>query len=359
MSNVLNKSDFEKLKRLGSINSLVYVKNQLNADEVVLKISLSCKSLKCSYNLKKLTSLKVSFIEILNAVLTEKLGVQVKKDCSRLEGRIRQLCSQTHSKLKGLSGEAYNKLCNMVREFKVRQGELLSITEVESNLKKLKVENEALKEENISLLSRCESLYTELQKAVAQEKETQEKSQTVSVDLENLKKENSHLHQYLDKIEEQKRFENPGGKILEVKGRQQRRKLRELKTSVEKSLWFAKTLGLNLDSACFKDDNNENYKLDYSSKENPKSLKDLPDEEQEKVTCVLFLTDKFCRSDSVYHELTMTTGGDNLPRSYLNKQCKENRNQLCHITRTPGSEDGAQLSFQENLTNRIKLQLVS
>ena len=74
MSNVLNKSDFEKLKRLGSINSLVYVKNQLNADKVVLKISLSCKSLKCWYNLKKLTSLKVSFIEILNAVLTEKLA---------------------------------------------------------------------------------------------------------------------------------------------------------------------------------------------------------------------------------------------------------------------------------------------
>ena len=80
---------------------------------------------------------------------------------------IRRLCSQTHSKLKGLSGEAYNKLCNTVREFKVRQGELLSITEVESDLKKLKVENEALKEENISLLSRWESLYTELQKAVA------------------------------------------------------------------------------------------------------------------------------------------------------------------------------------------------
>ena len=247
----------------------------------------------------------------------------------------------------------------MVREFKVRQGELLSITEVESNLKKLKVENEALKEENISLLSSCESLYTELQKAVAQEKETQEKFQTVSVDLENLKKENSHLHQYLDKIEEQKRFANTGGKILEVKGRQQRRKLRELKTSVEKSLWFAKTLGLKLDSACFKDDNGENYKLDYSSKENPKSFKDLPDEEQEKVKCVLFLTDKFCISDSAYHELTMTTGGDNLPRSYLIKQSKENLNQLCHRTRTPGSADGAQLSFQEELTNRIKLQLVS
>ena len=39
MSDVLNKLDVQKLKRLGSINSLEYLKNKLNADEVVLKIS--------------------------------------------------------------------------------------------------------------------------------------------------------------------------------------------------------------------------------------------------------------------------------------------------------------------------------
>ena len=180
-------------------------------------------------------------------------------------------------------------------------------------MNELKKENEALKNENISLLNRCENLYTELQIAVAKERETQGKLQTLYADLENLKKQNSHLHQYLEKIEEQQSFENTRGKITEVKERQQRRKLQELKTSVAKSLWFAKTLGLNLDSACFKDDNGEIYKLDYCSKENPKSFKDLPDEEQEKVKCVLFLMDKFCISDSAYHELTMTTGGENMP----------------------------------------------
>ena len=324
----------------------------------MLKISLSCKSLKCWYDLKNFTSLKVSYIDILNAILTEQWGVQVEKDCCRLEGRIRRLCSETHSKLKGQSGEANNKVCNTVREFEVRQGELVRISEVERDLEELRKENEALKEENISLLTRGENLYSELQKAVAQERETQEKLQTVYADLENLRKQNSHLHLYLDKIEEQQRFENTTGKIIEVKDRQQCRKLRELKTSVEKALWFAKTLGLNLDSACFKDDKGENYKLDYSSEGNPKSFKDLSDKEQEKVKCVLFLTDKFCISDSAYHELTMTTGGENLPRSYLIKQCRENLNELCLITRTPGTADGAQLSFQEELSNRIKSQLV-
>lgn len=57
MSDVLNKSDVEKLKRLGSINSLEYLKNKINANEVVLKFSVSCKSLKCWNDLKNLTSL--------------------------------------------------------------------------------------------------------------------------------------------------------------------------------------------------------------------------------------------------------------------------------------------------------------
>jgi len=42
------------------------------------------------------------------------------------------------------------------------------------------------------------------------------------VDLQSLKNKNSYLHQYLDKIEKQKSFENTGGNIAEVRERQQR-----------------------------------------------------------------------------------------------------------------------------------------
>lgn len=48
----------------------------------------------------------------------------------------------------------------------------MKISDVERDLNELKKENEALKKENISLLNRCENLYTELQKAVAQKRET-------------------------------------------------------------------------------------------------------------------------------------------------------------------------------------------
>ena len=122
----------------------------------------------------------------------------------------------------------------------------------------------------------------------------------------------------------------------EAKERQQRRKLRKLKTAVEKSLWFAKTIVLNPSSASFTDDKAESYNVDYSSENTPKSFNELLEEEQEKVKSVLFPPDKFCITDAAYHELTLTSGGQDLPRSYLIKQCKENLNLLCHIGRTPG-----------------------
>lgn len=56
----------------------------------------------------------------------------------------------------------------------------------------------------------------------------------------------------------------------------------------------------------------------------------LSKEEKEKVEKVLFLLDKFCVGDMFYHEFSFVCDG--LPKSYLIKQCRENYNNLCHIT---------------------------
>ena len=45
---------------------------------------------------------------------------------------------------------------------------------------------------------------------------------------------------------------------------------------------------------------------------------------------------------------------DDLPRSYLVKQKRTQLNEMCHITSTPGDEEGAQVSFKELLKERIK-----
>ena len=227
-------------------------------------------------------------------------------------------------------------IASKVRHMEFLKSELVDIREVKNKLEQLKTEKENLEKENVRLHERCDQLYKELLEVEGVSKKAEEELKMTFVDQERLKKENAHLHQYLDKIEEQKQFATTGKKNPEAKERQQRRKLRKLKTAVEKSLWFAKTIVLNPSSASFTDDKAESYNVDYSSENTPKSFNELLEEEQEKVKSVLFLPDKFCITDAAYHELTLTSGGQDLPRSYLIKQCKENLNLLCHIGRTPG-----------------------
>ncbi|CAB4006367.1 Hypothetical predicted protein [Paramuricea clavata] len=62
-----------------------------------------------------------------------------------------------------------------------------------------------------------------------------------------------------------------------------------------------------------------------------KSYKELSGDEQQDIQQVLFIMDKFCIVEAAYHELTCCPGGEELPRSYLVKQCKDNLNKLCYI----------------------------
>lgn len=90
-----------------------------------------------------------------------------------------------------------------------------------------------------------------------------------------------------------------------------------------------------------------------------KGFNDLSKEDQDKVKSVLFLLDKFCIGDAAYHELTMCSGGEYLLRPYLIKKCKDDLNQLCHITRTPGVTPGAQLAFAKELESVLKKQVTA
>jgi hypothetical protein len=53
----------------------------------------------------------------------------------------------------------------------------------------------------------------------------------------------------------------------------------------------------------------------------------------------------------------MIPAGETLP--YLVKQCKESLNQLCHIERTPGKNEGAQVNFYDALRKAIQKHLSS
>ena len=56
---------------------------------------------------------------------------------------------------------------------------------------------------------------------------------------------------------------------------------------------------------------------------------------------------KFYISDAFYHDITAVCDG--LPRSYLIKQLRSDMNILCHIQRTPGGAEGAEVDVEQEL----------
>lgn len=84
--------------------------------------------------------------------------------------------------------------------------------------------------------------------------------------------------------------------------RQQRRKLKELKTKIKQALWFAKNFGLELDTVNLLEENGSSHTITYKESNHGKAYKDLPKGEQEKVKTILFLLDSFCVSDAACHE---------------------------------------------------------
>ena len=69
-----------------------------------------------------------------------------------------------------------------------------------------------------------------------------------------LKTENEKLHNIIEKISPQRRFENKGKTFLDVGKEQQERKLQTLPTRVEQALWFSESFGLRLDGVKLVDD---------------------------------------------------------------------------------------------------------
>ena len=102
------------------------------------------------------------------------------------------------------------------------------------------------------------------------------------------------------------------------------------------------------------DESGKDHFLSIGFEKRSRSYKDLPDEEQQDIQQVLFIMDKFCIGEAAYHELTCCPGGEELPRSYLVKQCKEDLNKLCSIERTPGEASGAAFNLHDELSTVIE-----
>ena len=238
----------------------------------------------------------------------ENIRNKVDASLSKIAGGIAQLYKKTR-------GRARIDLDTEVRKFHVFEGETKSIKEFCVEIKSVRDELNEWKKKYINLEEEKEKMYKEMVVAL------KEKDKVIA-DLQNNNKE---LEEYADNLAKAVGISSYVGKrVSEAKN-----KNRTLKTFLSKAnmaLWFSSSFGLQLESLVVKEHgtghvhnmkcHQESFNAEptCSSDESGEtsSFSTLPLEEKNKIEQILFLLDKFCVGDSVYHELSMIVGG--LPR---------------------------------------------
>ena len=216
---------------IDSNNNLQYIAKQcVNSDEILLTINVTNKCLKSWYEFKEQKAFPdVKFIDIANALIGEKFGILIRRDCERIENHFRRLASTVKSQFVGKNGRDYATFGNKLRKLAIRKGEVRNIAEAEKELKDQKEKSKILQERNEELLFETEGLqeiidqlWKDLEEARELKSKAEERVEELYADLEKVKKENVHLSQYIEKLEELEKLENSGKKFTEVHERQQR-----------------------------------------------------------------------------------------------------------------------------------------
>ena len=112
---------------------------------------------------------------------------------------------------------------------------------------------------------------------------------------------------YVEALEQKETLKCKGKKLNQVGAKQVGRKLLHLQNKAQCALWFCKSYGLELISIEFQDQDGGSHTIDYCESITRGSYDKLSQDEKNKIEQVLFLMDKFCVGDEVYHELSMIT----------------------------------------------------
>lgn len=265
---------------------------------------------------------------------------------SRINKSISTLAGKVCGEYGNLKGRKRKELDSKSKIFHIHKGETASVTELHKENNDMIDELKEWKKTCVDLQSDIRAIYQEMKEAM------EEKDKEIS----NLHSINEDLRTYINTLEKSQNLLYTGKPVSEAT-----KKSRTLKTFISRAevgLWFAKSFGLELKSMNVSEtETGLIHNVAFESKvdvvtSNSHGFDALSDHEKSKIEMVLFLLDKFCVGDSFYHEITMLF--DDLPRSYLVKQKRDQLNRMCHITSTPGDEEGAQVSFKELLRERIR-----
>ena len=276
------------------------------------------------------------YLDLLNRWIPNRWFQVSRETGFRIHGRLRREASSVVSKYKkATGGRKKQQLNDCVFTLSILVSEIVSVGRMEENLRQANLALEEWRET-------CEDLQKDKESLLKEMAETTRRKDAEKASL------NKELSEYIQKIADlnEATLPNYGKKIDQLGERQRSRKIKELKGRAELALWFLESYGLKL--TCLKvmeSDSGRSCTFDYQKEE-------VTQEDDENLEQLLFLLDKFCVSDELYHELTILY--NDLPRSYLIKQKRSDLNKLCHIEKVPGNYPGAQISFVDTLQDHIR-----
>lgn len=325
--------------KLSSEAPLSYVRRQVDlANEILFCVEIPWPSLLLWNNLRNSTSgQNVNYVDFLNSTVTD-AWVVVKSE--RVEERLCKQSATVKNAFESAKGRKREQLKDKVYKLSVNRGETESIDQYKS---KVNQSNEELEEYK----KKCCNLEEERDNLLEQMMDEKHKMEQEISDLTLVNKE---LAEYVEALEKRDFLDCHGKKVHEVGSKQKGRKLRVLKNKAQCALWFMKSFGLEISQIKLKDEEGSNYSFDYAA-DYGGSPNLCQNDIKERTEQILFLLDKFCVGDAVYHEFTSLS--DDLPKSYLVKQMRGNMNKTYHIERTRGYP-GARLDFTSTLRSHVQ-----
>ena len=246
--------------------------------------------------------------------------LRVREDAySRVSSKLSVLASRAAAIPKKKKGSPKELLQGRTTNLFLPRQDATTIKDMEEQrdewVEKFEVLTKEFNDEREQWANRYRDLEEEKEKLYGEMKEEIEKTQT---ELEGEKNNSQELGRFFTEIirhekqngtntellqellEEHRALLNTGQKYDHVEKRQKKRKLSILKSRAEKALSFVKSFGLNITSLTVESDAGEriNLKMAY---------KTISDNDKTVIEKALFLMDKFCASDEVYHELVQVS----------------------------------------------------
>lgn len=276
------------------------------------------------------------YLDLLNSWIPNKWFQISWETGFRIQGRLRREASSVIYKYRKATGSRKKQeLNNNVFTMTILVSELVSVGKIEDDLHQ---GNLAIAE----WCKKCGDLQKEKEDLL---KEIAEATERKDAEIDSLNRE---LSEYIQKISDisDATLPNYGKTIDKLSERQRARRIKELKGRADVALWFLESHGLTLTGLKVKETDSGRTCTFECAEEN------ITQQDDENLEQLLFLLDKFCVSDELYHELNILY--NDLPRSYLIKQKRSDLNKLCHIEKAPGIYPGAQISFLDTPKEHIQ-----